>query len=107
MEPEHHNNSKHKNVPDAKNQHNAVQLKGQYQFILNWYKLNGRNLLDEEVLEGLQINTLMKILGNPIWNDIYHCWAVENKHMANLQPYTKHKFNPDKFTYFIEVYHNN
>jgi len=107
MEPDHHNNSKLKNVPNTKNQFNAVQLKGNYQFILNWYKLNGRNLLDEEVLDGLQINTLMKILGNPIWNDIYHCWAVENKHMPNLQPYTKHKFNPDKFTYFVEVYHNN
>jgi len=106
METDHHNSSNLKSVPDTNNQHNAVQLKGQYQFILNWYKINGKNLLDEEVLEDLQINTLMKILGNPIWNNIYHCWAVENKHMPNLQAYTKHEFNPDKFTYFIEVYHN-
>lgn len=107
MEPIHHNNSRLKTVPNTKNQHKAVQIKGKYHFILNWYKSNGRNLLDEEVLDGLQINTLMKILGNPIWNDIYHCWAVENKHISNLQPYTKHKFNLDKYAYFIEAYHIN
>ena len=106
METDHHNIRNLKNVIDTHHQHKAIQIKGQYQFILNWYKVNGKKLLDEEVLTDLQINTLLKILGNPIWNDIYHCWAVELKHMPNLQAYVQHKFDPDKFSYFIEAYHN-
>jgi len=105
MEPNHQNDSDPNQLPNILNSHDATRINGEYELILNWYKINGKILLDEEVLTGLQINTLLKILGNPIWNDIYHCWAIEPKHISNLQAYTKHTFNPDKFTYFIEVYH--
>ncbi len=84
----------------------AATDSGQYEFILNWYKINGKTLLDEETLSNLSIDTLLKILGNPIWNDIYHCWAVEKKHIPALQAYTQHTFKPETFTYFIEVYHH-
>jgi len=84
----------------------AASNPGQYEFILNWYKINGKALLDEETLSNLSIDTLLKILGDPIWNDIYHCWAIEKKHIAALQAYTKHTFKLDTFTYFIEVYHH-
>lgn len=92
-------------APDSHQQHGASDVEGQYELILNWYKVNGKNLLDEEILTRLQIDTLLEILGNPIWNDIYHCWAVEPKHMPALQPYSQHQFDADKFTYFIEAYH--
>jgi len=82
-----------------------VQNKGKYELILNWYKISGKKLLDEEVLSELPVDTLLKILGNPIWNNIYHCWAVEVKHMPGLQPYTQHQFDPEKYAYFIEAYH--
>ncbi len=78
-----------------------------YELILNWYKISGKKLLDEEVLTDLPIDVLLKTLGNPIWNDIYHCWAIESRHIPTLQHYVHHQFDPDKFTYFIEAYHNN
>ena len=105
MEPFQHNNSRINKVSDIKCQ-DAHHIKGKYELILNWYKINGKNLLDEESLVGLEISTLLKILGNPIWNDIYHCWAIENKHIPYLQSYVQHQFNTEKFYYFIEVYHN-
>lgn len=80
-------------------------VQGQYELILNWYRNNSRQLIDEEVVCNLPIKTLLKILGNPMWNDLYHCWAVENKHMHNLQKFIQHKFNPDVYMYFIEAYH--
>jgi len=85
--------------------HQAAQRQEKYELILNWYKISGKKLLDEEVLNKLPVDKLLKILGNPIWNNIYHCWAIETKHMAGLQPYCQHQFEPEKYTYFIEVYH--
>ena len=76
---------------------------GQYELILNWYRINSRQLIGEEVLDGLQINTLLKTLGNPIWNNLYHCWAIENKHMSELQRFVKHDFNPDVFLYLLKL----
>jgi len=86
-------------------QQKPAQSQEKYELILNWYKISGKKLLDEEVLYELPVDKLLKILGNPIWNNIYHCWAVEIKHMAGLQPYSQHQFDPEKYTYFIEVYH--
>ncbi len=106
MEQNQHNNSSLNKASASQRPQDTIHIKGKYEIILNWYKVNGKNLLDEEILTGLQISTLLKILGNPIWNDIYHCWAVEAKHIPNLQAYVQHQFNPDKFTYFIEAYHN-
>lgn len=75
-----------------------------FELVLNWYKLNGKNLAGEEALSKLSIRKLMKILGNPIWNQLYHCWTVELKHMPELQPYVEHTFDPEKYVYFIEAY---
>lgn len=79
-------------------------LKGQYELILNWYKINGKNLLGEEQLTKLPIAKLLKSLGNPIWNHIYHCWAIEPKHVPEIQLYSEHKIDLEKYVYFIEVY---
>ncbi len=107
MEPNQPNNTILNKESEPKQSPETAQIKGQYELVLNWYKINGKNLLGEEVLKGLPIKTLLNLLGNPIWNHIYHCWAVESKHMSVLQAYTEHVFDPDKYTYFIEVYNNN
>lgn len=107
MEPNQHNNNHLSKASGSTQGRDMPQLNGQYELILNWYKVNGKNLLGEETLSDLHIQTLLKILGNPIWNQIYHCWAVELKHMPDLQPYAKHTFDPTKFVYFIEAYNNN
>ena len=103
---------------DSNTHHNSAQIKSDtsrtpiklgdnYQLNLNWYKRNAKSLAGEEVLTGLHIQNLMSILGNPIWNHIYHCWEVETKHMNELQPYVQHEFDPTKYVYFIEAYNTN
>ncbi len=115
METHQKKNSKLEAVSAPPSQADAVQegnlnvpqhTPEKYELILNWYKINAKKLLDEEVLTNLPIDVLLKALGNPIWNDIYHCWAIEDKHFPALQTYIRHQFNSEKFTYFIEAYHN-
>lgn len=84
--------------------HEPIKLPDPYKLVLNWYKTNGKSLAGDELLTDLQIKDLMKILGNPIWNHLYHCWEVELKHMPDLQAYIKHTFEPAKYVYFIEAY---
>jgi len=94
-------------TPEAVLNQETTHIKGQYELILNWYKVNGKNLLGEEILSDLPLQILLESQGNPIWNHIYHCWSVELKHMPVLQPYIKHQFDPEKYVYFIEAYNNN
>ena len=86
--------------------HLYAHMGDHFQLILNWYRRNSSVLVGEEVITGLHINALMQILGNPIWNHIYHCWEIESKHMEAMQPYTDHHFQPDKYIYFIEAYNS-
>lgn len=74
------------------------------EIIIKWYKLNSRNLSGEEVLTCLKLQTLMRVLGNPDWNQVYHCWAVHSRQMHRLQPFVSHVFDKDRYVYFIEVY---
>ena len=84
----------------------SESAQGSYTLIMNWYKISGKNLVGEETLSKLHIRKLLSVLGNPIWNQLYHCWTIELKHMPELQPYVTHTFNPDKYVYFIEAYSN-
>jgi len=97
---QHHNPSKASSIPAS----TPVKLGDHFELILNWYKVNGKSLAGEEALSGLHIKNLMDILGNPIWNQIYHCWQIEAKHVAEIQPYAKHRLDPEKFVYFVEAY---
>jgi len=81
-----------------------TKLGDHFELILNWYKINGKSLAGEEHLAGLHIKNLMEILGNPIWNQIYHCWQIEAKHIAEIQAYATHRLDPEKYVYFIEAY---
>ncbi|VAW60796.1 hypothetical protein MNBD_GAMMA11-3166 [hydrothermal vent metagenome] len=76
------------------------------ELILNWYKINSKSLSGEEMLPRLNIQTLMKVLGNPAWNRVYHCWVIQARHMPRLQHFIKHRFDTDKFVYFIEAYNS-
>lgn len=81
-----------------------VKLGDHFQLVLHWYKPSARGLVGEEIIQGLPISNLMGVLGDPIWNHIYHCWEIELKHMAALQPYIAHQFDPAKYIYFVEAY---
>jgi len=107
MEHNQNKNSDLHSVSDINQQALSASVNGDYELILNWYSVNSKKLLDEEILRTLPIDTLLKILGQPIWNQIYHCWSIEPKHVTSLQAYTQHQFNLEKFSYFIEVYHKN
>jgi hypothetical protein len=100
------NQDRHPGTPKstAISANTPIKLGDHYELILNWYKVNGKSLAGEESLSGLHIKNLMAILGNPIWNQIYHCWQIEPKHMAEMQAYTKHRLDPEKFVYFVEAY---
>ena len=96
----HHNSPKAKAMPA----NTPSKFGDHFDLILNWYKVNGKSLAGEENLSGLHIQNLMTILGNPIWNQIYHCWQIETKHIAEIQAYTEHTLNAEKFVYFIDAY---
>lgn len=95
-----HNNPK----KTATSANMPTKLGDHFELILNWYKINVKSLAGEESLSGLHIKNLMTILGEPIWNQIYHCWQIEPKHIAEIQAYAKHTLDPEKFVYFIEAY---
>lgn len=97
---QHHNDPK----TTAISANTPIKFGDHFELILNWYKINGKSLAGEESLSGLHIKNLMSILGNPIWNQIYHCWQIEAKHTAEIQAYAKHRLDPEKFVYFIEAY---
>lgn len=97
----HHNNTLAKTASSA---HTPTKFGDHFELILNWYKINSKCLAGEERLSGLHIQNLMEILGQPIWNQIYHCWQIEAKHISAIQSYTQHRIDPEKFVYFIEAY---
>lgn len=106
MASEQHPTKQRNHATDSLQNGGVGENDGKCELILNWYKINGKNLLGEEVISQLDIQTLMMVLGHPIWNHIYHCWSIENKHMPRLQTYIQHVFEADKYVYFIEAYNN-
>ncbi len=106
MATEQQSTNRRNHATDSLQSQAVVENNGKCELILNWYKINGKSLLGEEILSRLDIQTLMLVLDHPIWNHIYHCWSIENKHMPRLQAYIQHVFEPDKYVYFIEAYNN-
>lgn len=72
--------------------------------LLNWYELQGKNLIGEEECHDLTIEAVLKLFDVPFWNDRYHCWAVEPQHVATLQPHFKHTLQPQLHAYFLEAF---
>lgn len=71
--------------------------------LLNWYELQGNNLIGEEELHGLSIEEVLKLFDEPFWNGQYQCWAIEPQHVAALQPHTSHALQPQLHAYFVEA----
>lgn len=83
---------------------NAVSGNRRANLLLNWYELEGNNLIGEEALQDLSLDDALRLFDTPFWNGMYHCWAVENGHIAALQPYVQHLIDPAKYAYFVEAY---
>lgn len=81
----------------------SIHSQQQFELILNWYKPSGKRLAGEEQLNHMPLPGLMDALGHPIWNQLYHCWAIQAGQMKALQPYIEHIFQPESFVYFIEA----
>lgn len=71
--------------------------------LLNWYELQGKNLIGEEELHDLSIDAMLKLFDDPFWNGQYQCWAVEPQHVSALQPHIKHVLQPQLHAYFVEA----
>ena len=72
--------------------------------VLNWYELKGNDLIGEEPIHGISVKNILELFDAPFWNGIYHCWSVETKHIASLNPLVSHVINPQEYAYFVEIY---
>ena len=73
-------------------------------FILSWYDKKTNQLEGEENIQGLNLDTLLKIFNAPFWNQNFQCWSVEAQHIEALQPYISHIIDNSRYSYFIEAY---
>ena len=74
--------------------------------VLDWYEIKGKSLVGEEPIRDLTADDMLKLFDAPFWNEIYHCWAVENEHIKSLQGHVDHQIDPSQFSYFVEIYKN-
>jgi len=72
--------------------------------VLNWYELKGNNLIGEEPIYGISVEKTLELFDAPFWNGIYHCWSVEDKHIAALNHLVNHEIDPNEYAYFVEIY---
>jgi len=72
--------------------------------LLNWYEIEGNNLIGEEVIQNMTESEILKLFDAPFWNKIYHCWAVDKAHIETLQKNVNHIINTKKYSYFLEIY---
>ena len=72
--------------------------------VLNWYEKTGNNLVGEETIHGLTLDSILGLFEAPFWNKNFQCWAIEDSHVAAIQPHVQHHLDPQKYSYFIEAY---
>lgn len=72
--------------------------------VLNWYEKSGNSLIGEEVIQGMNLDEILNMFEAPFWNKNFQCWAIDDSHVANIQPHVKHILEPKKYCYFIEAY---
>lgn len=72
--------------------------------ILNWYEIEGNSLVGEETIENIQASDILKLFNAPFWNNLYHCWALEESHIESIQQKVKHRINTNLYAYFVEIY---
>ncbi len=81
-------------------------MPNQIKIILNWYELEGKNLIGEEEIQDLSISDILRVFDAPFWNGLYQCWALEPQHVAAIQPHVGHILQLDRHAYFIETIKN-
>ena len=72
--------------------------------VLNWYEKTGNDLIGEETISDLTLDNILGLFDAPFWNKNFQCWAVDENHIATIQPHVKHKLDMEKYAYFIEAY---
>ena len=78
-------------------------MKNRIKLLLIWYELQGENLIAEEELTAMNIDEVLTLFEVPFWNGLYHCWAVEKRHVKTLQPHLMHPIQPQLYAYFLEA----
>ena len=71
---------------------------------LNWYENDGNNLIGEEPIANMSVNDILALFDAPFWNQLYHCWAANDKELKVIQANVKHHIDTKKYSYFIEIY---
>lgn len=72
--------------------------------VLNWYEKEGRNLIDEEPMQNMTVDDVLKLFDAPFWNKVYHCWALNDKQINIIRANVNHKIDTSKYAYFVEIY---
>ena len=72
--------------------------------VLNWYEKTGKDLVGEETIQDLTLDRILDLFEAPFWNKNFQCWAIDDSHIASIQPHVEHQFDTRKYSYFIEAY---
>lgn len=72
--------------------------------VLNWYEKTGNDLVGEETINDLTLDSILDLFEAPFWNKNFQCWAIDDSHIASIQPHVKHHLDTQKYSYFIEAY---
>ncbi len=73
--------------------------------MLTWYKNDDRQLAGEEVINDLSEQDVLRLFQMPFWNHAYLCNALEKQqHFSSLQAHTSHRLQPEKYSYFLEMF---
>jgi len=94
----------HKPLKVITNRRSIVPEKPNVALVLNWYEKTGSDLVGEEAIEDLTLDNILNLFEAPFWNKNFQCWAIDESHVATIQPHVQHKFDTQKYSYFIEAY---
>ena len=78
-------------------------MTSQIRLLLSWYELHGQQPVAEEELADMRIEAILALFAAPFWNGVYQCWAVEQQHVAALQPHVQHVIELHSYDYFVEA----
>ena len=71
--------------------------------ILNWYEIEGNNLVDEELIQNMSVDDILKLFDAPFWNKLYHCWSADADQLNTIQKNVQHNIDTSKYAYFVEI----
>ncbi len=101
MHPEHNTQTPYKVINLRRS---SVSEPTNFAVVLNWYEKVGKGLVGEEPIKDLTVDQVLELFDAPFWNKLYHCWAMEPSQFELIQPKVNHQIDPEKYSYFIEIY---